>query len=152
MTTTPDISRDTAAAELLQSLMSVKSWLNETHRWLHEHHHSGASLLGLALLEQHGPARVGELAERARVDASVVSRQMQQLEAEGLVARTPDPDDGRASLLSLTPAGRQLLDDGRSRLAVLVTDRLSGWTPEQMSAFGRTLRRLVDDLQAPPPA
>jgi DNA-binding MarR family transcriptional regulator len=38
-----------------------------------------------------------------------------ELEADGLVKRRPDPDDGRRALVELTPAGRGTLEDDRRR-------------------------------------
>jgi DNA-binding MarR family transcriptional regulator len=136
-----------AVAELLASLMRVKGWLHESHRWLHTNH-SRASMVGLALLERHAPARVGELAEAARVDVSVISRQLQQLESDGLVEREPDPADRRASLLTLSAAGREVLDTGRARLASLVEERLAGREPEELTAFPTDHPPQQDDLQA----
>ncbi|MDZ4235585.1 MAG: MarR family transcriptional regulator, partial [Dietzia sp.] len=51
------------------------------------------------------PARVTNLADRLHTDISVVSRQVRHLETLGLVAKVPDPDDGRASVVTLTSEG-----------------------------------------------
>src|SRR4051794_13995999 len=54
-------------------------------------------------LERDGDQRCSALAAQAGVDVSVASRQLATLERSGLVERRPDPQDGRASLLRLTP-------------------------------------------------
>lgn len=53
--------------------------------------------------------RMQELSERVVLSRSRVSRLVDDLEREGLVDRHPDPDDGRATLACLTPAGRDAL-------------------------------------------
>ena len=63
----------------------------------------------LVPLERHGNQRCSALAAHAGVDISVASRQLAALERSGYVDRRPDPNDGRASLLSLTDAGAEAL-------------------------------------------
>jgi DNA-binding MarR family transcriptional regulator len=52
-----------------------------------------------------------ELARRLRLQKSTVSRLVTQLTQRGWVERERDPDDGRATLLRLTPAGQTTADD-----------------------------------------
>jgi len=138
-----------AARDVVAALMNVKTWIRESHQWIYSER-TTTVLLALAVIERNGPARVTALAEAARVDASVVSRQAAQLEQAGLVERQPDPEDGRAQRLSITAAGREVLEDGRTKLAAIVTERLAGWDPEELRTFTATLRRLVADLSAHP--
>ncbi|MDG4864635.1 MarR family transcriptional regulator, partial [Streptomyces sp. T-3] len=60
----------------------------------------------LVRLEEAGPQRATELAGYIGVGKATMSRQLRALEELGLVARTPDPMDGRAALLRLTEEGR----------------------------------------------
>src|SRR5919198_6619790 len=69
----------------------------------------------LATIERHGPLTPSELAVRERVQRPTVTRIVALLEQRGLVQRTRDPQDGRSSLVALTPAGRDLLARGRTR-------------------------------------
>src|SRR5919205_3100755 len=67
----------------------------------------------VALLRQIAdsePLRSGELANRLGVEASHVTRTVQQLQKSGYVTRVPDPDDGRAQRIRLTDAGRSAVD------------------------------------------
>jgi DNA-binding MarR family transcriptional regulator len=78
---------------------------------------AAAGLIPLAwydvLLELNGAPgrrlRMQELGDRVVLSRSRVSRLVDDLEQNGLVARRPDPDDGRAILACLTPEGRQAL-------------------------------------------
>jgi len=56
----------------------------------------------IPLFEEDG-LRMGELARRARLSKQTVTTMARLLERDGLVSRRPDPNDGRASRLLLTP-------------------------------------------------
>ncbi|NJP46023.1 MarR family winged helix-turn-helix transcriptional regulator [Actinacidiphila epipremni] len=64
----------------------------------------------LQVLGENSPARVGDLAARQRLAASTVSGLIGQMITSGLVAREVDPADRRASVVTLTDAGREQLD------------------------------------------
>lgn len=64
-------------------------------------------LINLDVLE---PCRVAQLADHLYVDSSTVSRQVDHLVNRDLVERSTDPQDRRAMQLSLTKAGRTLLE------------------------------------------
>lgn len=63
----------------------------------------------LQALGERSPARIGDLAVRQRLAASTVSGLIAQMITSGLVAREVDPADRRASVVTLTDAGRQQL-------------------------------------------
>ena len=80
-----------------------------------------AAVMVLGQLAESGPVRPGELAARLAVEAPHVTRQVQRLQQAGYADRVPDPDDRRAQLIQLTPAGRaasdRIRDAGTSRHA-----------------------------------
>jgi DNA-binding MarR family transcriptional regulator len=86
-----------------------------------------------------GPARLSALAGEMCVDLSVVSRQVAALEAAGLVARSPDPADGRASLIAVTEAGKELFDRKREKFQALLRTLLVDWSPAERAEFARLL-------------
>ena len=62
----------------------------------------------MAQLERHQEGlRMGELSKRMMVTGGNITGITDQLEQENLVARVPDPKDGRAFSVKLTPAGRK---------------------------------------------
>ncbi len=138
-------SREDAALEVLRSLFEVKGWFRDLGSWM-QLPYPTTSVMILSLVERHGPARVGELADVAHVDASVISRQLAQLEQEGLVARAPDPRDGRAHQIGITTQGELTLAEGRRRLEELVTERLAGWDAGELAGLADGVRRLLADL------
>jgi DNA-binding MarR family transcriptional regulator len=67
-----------------------------------------SALAYLARAEPPGRIRLGMLQElmHPRYSQPGLSRLVQRMEVDGLVAREPDPDDGRATVLVMTRAGR----------------------------------------------
>lgn len=63
----------------------------------------------LQVLAVAGPVRSGELGERCLLSAPAVTHIVDALVADDLVRRAPDPVDGRATLLHVTPRGRREL-------------------------------------------
>ncbi|HEY1623861.1 MAG TPA: MarR family transcriptional regulator, partial [Streptosporangiaceae bacterium] len=100
-----------------------------------------------ALHTSQSSLRLTELAEQLRVDAPAVTRKAQQLERAGLVSRTRDEKDARATRLQLTDSGRRTLtrylDGRRAWLATLLAD----WPEAERSEFARLLDRFNDDVQ-----
>jgi len=100
----------------------------------------------LARLAEQSPARLSDIAESLGLDISTVSRQVRDLVMADLMTKVPDPADGRASLLSLTPRGEAVLravsESRRDALAVAV----AGWTDDERAALAAGLARLGTDL------
>jgi DNA-binding MarR family transcriptional regulator len=66
-----------------------------------------AQAAALEALRLEGPQRPGALCRRLGVDASTLTRNVDRLEAAGLVERVADADDGRAVTVQLTADGRR---------------------------------------------
>jgi DNA-binding MarR family transcriptional regulator len=67
----------------------------------------------LSRIGREGPLSASDLAAAERVRPQSIAATLAVLEERGLTERRPDPGDGRRRLLSLTPTGTALLDDGR---------------------------------------
>jgi DNA-binding MarR family transcriptional regulator len=103
----------------------------------------------VALLRQVAdsePLRPGELAQRLGVEASHVTRTVQQLQKSGYVTRVPDPDDGRAQRIRLTDAGREAVGRIRDAGARGMQLALSDWSPEELGRLATLFHRMVDDF------
>ena len=68
----------------------------------------------LGRLDREGPASVSELAQVLRVRPQSMAQTVGDLEADAFVRRSPDPDDRRRALVSLTEAGRQRIEADRA--------------------------------------
>jgi DNA-binding MarR family transcriptional regulator len=107
---------------------------------------AGAAVLYKLLVEDES-LRLCDLAERLGIDSPAVTRKVQQLEHLGLVVRSPDPVDGRASRLLLTAEGRRsierLLDARREWLEEL----LSEWPTSDRQEFARLLQLFAATIE-----
>ena len=136
--------QDAAVESVLYALMSIGRLLRQRVQgdgmdpgtfWL---------LKGLA----HSEAmRVTDLAAMANLDASTVSRHVQQLHRSGLIERTPDPDDGRAQRVALSQEGRTLLNQSLVHRRELLSQSLEGWDAEDIEAFDSLLNRFVHNIE-----
>lgn len=106
-------------------------------------------LVRLPLRGGEGQAvRSRDLARAEGLDPSTMSRRLGSLAERGLIAREPDPADGRAFLLTLTDAGCAAVERERARRVSLVTDALAGWPEDDRAELARLLSQLTDTLEA----
>lgn len=101
----------------------------------------------LAALERHGALRISDLTRLEAVGQPAMTGLVQRLENAGLVRRTADPDDRRASLIDLTVAGREALEDRRRTQDSMLVARLDRLPPEHLDALDRALDALVELTQ-----
>jgi DNA-binding MarR family transcriptional regulator len=97
-------------------------------------------------LLQHDAMRVSDLATAVELDASTVSRQIRQLEDKGIVERTSDPADRRASLVQLTPTGRECMQAAFRRRFERIKASLEPWSENDRATLQHLLERLARDL------
>jgi DNA-binding MarR family transcriptional regulator len=103
----------------------------------------------VALLRQVADSesmRPGELANRLGVEASHVTRTVQQLQKSGYVTRVPDPRDRRAQRIELTEAGRHAIARVRDAGARGMQLALADWTSEELRQLAALFHRMVDDF------
>jgi DNA-binding MarR family transcriptional regulator len=105
------------------------------------------STAALATIERHGPLTPSELAELERVKRPTVTRTLGCLEREGLVERTPDPSDGRSSLVSVNTAGRERLRRLRGRKNAYLAKRMRDLPDEDVAALERAAEILEQMLE-----
>jgi len=87
-----------------------------------------------------------ELAVEHGLDPSTISRSVAALVRAGLVARSADPADGRASTLRLTEPGRKVLDAAQAHYETRFAAALRDWNPQEISDFAAALQRFARDL------
>jgi DNA-binding MarR family transcriptional regulator len=102
----------------------------------------------LGRLDREGAQSVSDLAAKERVRHQSMTQTVTDLEADGLVERSPDPADRRRVLVSLTKTGRRALEDDRRQrvgwLADTMDDRLSARELRVVDEAVELLRRLAD--------
>jgi DNA-binding MarR family transcriptional regulator len=104
---------------------------------------SGVSVL--ARLAADGPDSPGSLADLERVRPQAMATTLAVLEQRGLVRRTPDPTDGRRSIVTVTDDGRAMLAARRSESVQRLADVLDEFTPQERATLTAALP-LLDRL------
>ncbi|HVX78814.1 MAG TPA: MarR family transcriptional regulator [Bradyrhizobium sp.] len=99
-------------------------------------------------LHHDGPATVTALARMEGVRSQSMGATIAGLDALGLIKGSPDPKDGRQTILSLTPACRELIRTGRAArhewLLRAIQTKLSAEEQAQLAFAMHLLNRLVD--------
>lgn len=107
----------------------------------------------LRYLDAHGSATAAELAVAEHISPQAVAQQLRVLKERGYVSTAIDPGDRRKTLISMTAAGRDLLDD--------VLKRRESWLARAIEAIVRpeervdleraiaVLERLADQVARP---
>lgn len=85
---------------------------------------------------------LSSLAETLLADKGQVSRMVRELENLGFVQRTPDPDDGRSSLISPTALGLERLSIAREPQQNTLLSVLDGWSLDDIGELTRLLHAL----------
>ncbi|GAA1910210.1 MarR family winged helix-turn-helix transcriptional regulator [Streptantibioticus ferralitis] len=98
----------------------------------------------MALENDGGSCRVGDLAARLLVEPSHVTRQVAQLQLQGLVERTPDQTDRRARNITITPMGTSVLSRLRRSNRDSLHQALHDIDERDIDATVRVLRRLIE--------
>jgi DNA-binding MarR family transcriptional regulator len=81
----------------------------------------------------------GELAQHTMVTTGAISKRLDRLEQEGLVARRPSSSDGRGRVVALTPAGRTLIDTAFAEHMANERRLLEALSPADAAALQRIL-------------
>ena len=103
----------------------------------------------LATLRRSGPAYAltpGDLMHTAMVTSGAITQRLDRLEHRGLVSRGPHPQDGRGVLVTLTEAGRRLVDEVLPAHLATEERLIAALSTEDRAALAGLLRR----LDAPP--
>jgi DNA-binding MarR family transcriptional regulator len=113
----------------------------------------------LGVLRDRRPT-INELGRLLGLDKSSVSGLVERAERRDLVTRAPSPADGRSVLVSLTEAGRALVDDAAARFGADVASLLEHLPPSDRRALTGLISRLlvaqaaqegIELFPAPPP-
>jgi len=96
---------------------------------------SETQLAALAALERHGAMTPGELAEHEKVQPPSMTRVISVLVESRLVLREPHESDRRQVVLTVTDAGRELVNRARRRRDVWLAKRLKELTPAERATL-----------------
>jgi DNA-binding MarR family transcriptional regulator len=141
------IARVSALAQDLRAL------LGKLKRRLRDQAHGGdltpSQVSALLRLERDGPTTASSLARAEGMRPQSMGSVIAALEGAGLVSGTPDPTDGRQTLISLTDACRKWVEEGRAARQDWLTRSLQAHlTPQEQDQLAEAvelMKRLVGD-------
>jgi len=105
-----------------------------------------SSYLMLGYLLDNGPLRGSALCSAFEIDKGAISRQVQHLVDLGLADRTPDPDDGRATLITVSDDGARRFTDVVDHRRKWFDERLGEWSADELIDFATMLHRYNEAL------
>jgi DNA-binding MarR family transcriptional regulator len=103
-----------------------------------------AQYRALVVLASRGPQRMAELAGALEVAPSTAGRMCDRLVRKGLIRRHRARADRRAVLVSVTPAGRQVVDQATTRRRALIEAILGKLPASRQQAIAEALREFAD--------
>lgn len=100
----------------------------------------------LRILDETGPQRQVSLAESLGQAPRSVTQAVEALERDGLVVRTADPEDQRAKLVALTPAGVDSLAAGVTAGDQALVEIFGALGPTRLARLGKLVDALEEEL------
>jgi DNA-binding MarR family transcriptional regulator len=113
---------------------------------------SASSLSVLSRLDSLGSLRITDLAELEQLTQPGMTTLINRLEDTGLAVREPDPTDGRAVRVTITPAGAARILAYRESRAALIHRRLAQLSDDEQAALISALPALRSFATHPAPA
>jgi DNA-binding MarR family transcriptional regulator len=133
--------------ELLDQLFAVSLAVAEhTNRGLEERELSRAQARLLWALADHGPVTQQQLSRLLQVTPRYVTRLVDGMEDQRLVARQTHPSDRRATIVRLLNSGVQLTEQMRTDHERLAEELFGSFSSSQRCTLLVTLRQLAEAL------
>jgi DNA-binding MarR family transcriptional regulator len=130
--------------------VSMSAFKRRAHEASTEGDLTAPQVTALSRIDRLGPLTTAELARREQITPQAMGATIASLERLGLVARIADAADGRRSILSLTPPGRDAVHSGRSAVSDKIAAALAeSFTPDEIAildAAAPLIERLSDLL------
>jgi DNA-binding MarR family transcriptional regulator len=104
-------------------------------------------LVTLHILEQAGVRTISAIASALRLSPAATSHLIDRLVTGGFVGRIEDPQDRRQKRVTITSAGRKLVDRVQRERTREMTEAVAGLSPEVCRDFGRVLSRVIGELE-----
>ena len=108
----------------------------------------GLSMWGYVVLLalDRAPVRTqAALAEAIGADKTRIIATLDELQQQGYIERTPDPEDRRVRLLAITDAGRAVKDAAQAEIQIGEERWLGELTADDREVFLRVLRQLTGE-------
>ncbi len=136
------------AKELVGKLMRV----NRLHRSIIQSstgdfqlQRSGHMML-LFILNSKTPPSQKQIAEAFKITPAAVAMSLKKMEGHGLIERTPDENDTRINLITVSKKGKDLLERTRQSFEAADKAMLNGIPDSELEKMSATLDKLIENL------
>jgi DNA-binding MarR family transcriptional regulator len=100
----------------------------------------------LFILKDNGESSISEISIHAIAKLSTITKIVYRMKADGLVNTNPCPSDGRVTLVSLTDAGRQTIEQIQVSTSDIFKNSFKGLTEAQITKLNGTLETIFNNL------
>lgn len=101
------------------------------------------------MLRQFPDVSIGQLAEKTAVDRTTLTRTIEKMEADGLIARGVRAENRRITTLNLTPEGQAFFDQILPVVRNKNADALSNLDDDEVKTLIISLKKVVAALGGP---
>nr|WP_246328658.1 MarR family winged helix-turn-helix transcriptional regulator [Curtobacterium pusillum] len=146
-----DVTEERDDAERLLRAQLDRLWVRQTLRASLIESRGGLDPTARVILravDHFGAVRSMAIADATGLSRPVISRRVASLVESGYLGTAPDPADGRASLVSIAPAGRALLDTLDVAGAEVFDDLTGAFVTRELRTLAGLLARLNDRADA----
>lgn len=98
-------------------------------------------------LLMNGPASQKTLAQAVAIEQPTMAATLSRMERDGVIERSPDPNDGRSALVSLTPHFADRAEALLRALRTMNADAMADVPEDERETFLATLRTVVSSLE-----
>lgn len=148
----PDLTTDLGSPLELYMRAMVTQMLVSMARSLRDDALTLPQLASLHLVEVNGSMRIGEIAAQLLLPMPAASRVISDMVDRGLLERREDPTDRRAKTVSLSPAGRELIDAISKRRIDEATHAMAALQGGVSGRFMEFLEEMIDTGMTKTPA
>lgn len=100
----------------------------------------------LHVLKRHPGINQKDLAEKFRVRPQTLGEMLAKMEESGLITRTKDPADGRATLVDLTPAGEAAEQEHHEKILGDIKEKFAVLTDDELKEYLRLMKKINESL------
>lgn len=144
-------SEATSTQDLTEQAARLRLAVNRMARRLRQEANTElgpASIAALATIERSGPLTPSEVARIEGIQRPTATRILSRLAEAALVTRTADPDDGRCSIVQITPEGRKSLNRLRKRKTAYLARKMRELPDDDVATLARAaeiLERVLEE-------
>lgn len=131
----------------IHKFLTVYRYMRRQGRQMHKEGISGRKIAMLRYLLEAGPQTIGQLRDYLYIGDSSTSELVAWLQKAGYVTRVRSAADNRVVIVTLTPAGRAVVENIPLGGVPLLRERLKTLSPERLSTIHEAMTQIIQLLE-----